>query len=72
MKTIVNVELDHDKGVPVQDCERDKFVSHISESIKNMSLKLQDKSSQCRFSTDIVNISMSLYMKSKAAYSELR
>ena len=72
MKMIVNVELDHDKGVPVQDCDRDKFVSHISESIKNISLKLQDKSSQCRFSTDIVNISMSLYMKSKAAYSELR
>ena len=40
--------------------------------MSNMSLKLNNKSTQCIFSADIVNISMSLYMRNKAAYSELR
>ena len=72
MKMIVDMELGDSKADDIKKEEHKQFVSFMMEYMNNMSLKLKDKSTQCRFSPEIVNISMSLYMRNKAAYSELR
>ena len=69
---INDLELDDYKGYPIQDDEHKKIVSLITESMSKMSLKLKNKSSQCIFSSDMVNRSMPLYMRIKGAYADLR
>ena len=72
MKMIVDLELGNNIDNEIKHEEHKKLVSFITEYMSNMLMKLKDKSIQCRLSSEIVNISMPLYMRNKAASAELR
>ena len=72
VKIMMELQLEGENGSEVKKEDRINFATYLTETIKNMSLHINDKSEQCRYSPHIVNISQSLYLRSKSAHNELR
>ena len=75
MYTLLEVQKGHEDGKKEKifsDIVRDNLISYLTDSITNLSLKLNGKGTQCRYSNHAINLSMSLFLKNKAMYKELR
>ena len=62
---VLDLQIDDDDNQKFTDDERDKLVSYLSKSIQNVSRSIEIKKSQCRYSSHMINVSMSLYLKNK-------
>ena len=69
---LLSVQSGDEKEKIFEDEERDKLVKYLSELTKKLSLRLKNKSTRCRYSEHAINISMSLYLRSKSAYHFVR
>ena len=52
--------------------ECQEYTNYVCEGISNMQFKLTRRETQCRFAPHIVNTAMSLYLRSRKSYDELR
>ena len=75
IKTLLDIQTNDDDVNKVKNFsneDREKLVSYLTESIENLALQLNDKDRQCRYSSHVINMSMSLYLKNKSMYEEIR
>ena len=72
LNMIFDIQHDSGNGNVISDNERDKLVSYLSESIDNLSLRINGKSNRCRYSSHAINLAMCLFLKSKSSYDLLR
>ena len=72
MLMMMQLQFEENSGDPIDYDDKKKCAIHITECIRNMSLHLNDKTSRCRYSSHLINISMSVYLKSKSSYDTLR
>ena len=52
--------------------EQDDYCNYVLESINNMGKKLARQDSQCRYSPHVINTAMSLFLRNRNSYDELR
>ena len=75
IKTLLDIQSKDDDVNQVKKFsneDTDKLVSYLTESIENLALQLNDKDRQCRYSSHAINMSMSLFLKNKSMYEEIR
>ena len=65
-------DTDTKNGKCFTNDDRDKLVTYISGSISNLSLQINGQGTQCRYYSHAINLSMSLFLKNKAMYKEIR
>ena len=71
-KMFLELELGTNDKTSSNIDERNKCVSYISENIQNMKNKLDGKHGSNRFSAHTINIALSLFLRSKRGYEDLR
>ncbi len=64
--------LDDQSTDNITEKEKEDCAEYICETINNMSVHLNEKSKQCRYSPHILNICLAVYSRSKAGYEELK
>lgn len=69
---IMELQLKYEIGYTANDEKMITYLSYLTETIKNMSLHMNDKSGRFRYSPRIINISISLFTRSKTGYEEMR
>ena len=72
MKMMVELKFGEDGSETVAIEERKDCAKYITDNIKNMSLQLNGRSKQSRYSSHILNVSLAMYMRSKGSYNDLR
>ena len=72
LRTMMDLQLQGPNGLDVNREERVKYSEYLTETIRNMALHVNEQSNRCRYSPHIINISLSLYLRSKKSYRELR
>ena len=75
MYTLLEVQNVNETGKKEKifsDIDRNNLISYLTDSITNLSFQLNGKGSQCRYSNHAINLSMSLFLKNKSMYKELR
>ena len=71
-KLVLDLDLGVDNDASQNQKEREECASYICDSIENMRKKLEVKSLQVRHSAHTINISLSLFLRSKRGYDDLR
>ena len=71
LKVFMGLQFDNNPGESTT-LEQDEYIDYIMETITNMGLKLKTHHKQCRFSPHVINTAMSLYLRSRKSYEELR
>ena len=71
-KLVLDLDLNDQKGSSSNEKERSDCVNHICESLKNMKHNLDGNNGAIRYSSCAMNIALSLYLKSKQGYDDLR
>ena len=69
---MLDLDLGVDNDISQNKKEREECASYICDSIENMRKKLEGKSSRVRHSAHTINISLSLFLRSKRGYDDLR
>ena len=62
---VLDLQIDDDDNQKFTNDERDKLVSHLLESVQNVSRSIENKKYQRRYSSHMMNVSMSLCLKKK-------
>ena len=71
-KLIMELSLEEDSTDAISHKEKEACAGYICDTINNMSLHLNKKSKECRYSSHIMNICLALYSRSKTGYEELK
>ena len=71
-KLMMTLDLDDLGKESTEHNEREECAAYISENIINMKKKLDGNSQGIRFSAHTINIAMSLYLRSKKGYDDMR
>ena len=69
---MIDLDLCNDDNTSSNEIGRSDCATHIYESIQNMKRKLCGKFSSVRFSTHTINVAMSLFLRSKKGYDDIR
>ena len=72
LKSFFEMELSSEECEGVTDEEKKECASILYDSLNNMSLKLQKKDKCCRYSPYVINVTMSLFLRNKKAYDDIR
>ena len=71
VKVFMGLQFENNTG-EATTIEQDEYSDYIVESITNMGTKLKIGAKQCRFSPHVINTAMSLYLRNRKSYDELR
>ena len=75
LKTLLEIQTngeDDKRDKHFSNDDRERLAQYISESISNLMKQINGNESQTRYSSHAINLSMSLFLKNKSMYDELR
>ena len=72
IEELLDLQVEGDGSQQVSDEEKSKVINIIGEQFDNMSRNLKKRSKQNRYSSEITNIAISLYSRTKCGYDDLK
>ena len=68
----MELQLEDEDGVKVNNEERVKCATYLGETVRNMALHFNNKLMNTRYSSHIINLSVTLFLRSRSTYQAMR
>ena len=72
LQMMLELQLEDEDGKTVNKEERVKCATYLGETVRNMALHFNDKSKTTRYSSHIINLSVTLFLRNRSSYNAMR
>ena len=71
LQIMMELQLEDEDGVKVNNEERVKCATYLGETVRNMALHFNNKLMNTRYSSHIINLSVTLFLRSRSIYQAM-